>query len=119
MKALNAALWDESIAVWETTAGIIGRIGLPEAMSTLAELVNVISRPEEDSNVKSLAIWAIGRIGPDGLSKSWKVLLKELTNPFWKVRTTTCMAISAMGPSIAPLALPILQKILYDGSVNR
>lgn len=64
----------------------------------LDELVALCQKQDEDSNVKSLALWALGRIGPEGLVKSKQVLIKELSNSFWKVRTTACMAISAMGP---------------------
>lgn len=88
-------------------------------MGAIDELVSICGKQEEDANVKSLALWAIGRIGPEGLVKSKKVLIKELTNSYWKVRTTACMAISSMGPGIAPSALPTLRKILKDGSVNR
>lgn len=70
-------------------------------MSALDELVSLCNKSDEDANVKSLALWAIGWLGPDGLIKSKKILIKELTNQYWKVRTTACMAISSMGPAIA------------------
>jgi len=54
-------------AVRETSVGIIGRIGLPEAMSSLNDLVSLLQKPDEDSNVKSLALWTIGWLGPDTL----------------------------------------------------
>jgi HEAT repeat protein len=99
--------------------GVLGRIGLPEAMSALNEIHALVMNPNEDSNVKSLALWTIGRLGPDTLPKCKKALIKELTNPFWKVRTTACMAVCAMGEGIAQSALPVLTKILKDGTVNR
>lgn len=70
-------------------------------MISLSDIITLIQKPDEDSNVKSLALWTLGRLGPDALSKCKKILIKELTNPFWKVRTTACMAVCAMGSGIA------------------
>jgi len=44
MKSLIVALWDPCTAVRETVAGIIGRIGLPEAMSAIDELVYICEK---------------------------------------------------------------------------
>jgi HEAT repeat protein len=108
---LIQSLKDECSSVRETSAGILGKIGLPEAMNGLNELIAVAKKPSEDPNVKSLAIWAIGRLGPDAYHRARKVLVAQLTNSYWKVRTTACMTISAMGYNIASLALPVLTKV--------
>ena len=61
--------------------------------------------------MKSLAIWTIGRIGPEAFHKVKKPLITALTDSYWKVRTTACMAVSSMGPQIADAALPVLTKV--------
>ena len=75
MKALCIALKDECKSVRETTAGIIGRIGKPEAMFCLESLLGIVKKENEDPNVKSLAIWAIGRIGPDACARASKIIV--------------------------------------------
>ncbi len=81
--------------------------------------MRVTGPKEPDSNVKSLAIWAIGRLGPDACLRAKKTLVRALIDPYWKVRTTACMSVASMGPAIADDALPNLTKILKEGIVNR
>ena len=75
IRALAKALSDESVKVRETVASIIGRIGMPEAITALNPLAKILSSSEEDPNVKSLAIWTIGRIGPEAFHKVKKPLI--------------------------------------------
>lgn len=44
IKSLIAALKDESIQVRETAVGILGRIGLPEAMIALGDILALIHK---------------------------------------------------------------------------
>lgn len=118
MKTLKAALGDESTAVRETTAGILGRIGLPESMSAIDHLSQIAAK-DSDPNVKSFAIWALGRLGPEACPRIKNILVNGLKNSYWKVRTTSCMAVALMGPDIAQHALSTLVKLLRDGSINR
>jgi HEAT repeat protein len=66
-----------------------------------------------------MSIWALGRIGTDAAFKCGKVLSNALKDSYWKVRTAACTAVANMGPQLAEKTLPVLNKLLRDGSVNR
>jgi HEAT repeat protein len=48
--------------VRETALNTIGVIGMPEAMEAINEII--ICLEDKDSNVKSMAAWCIGKLGP-------------------------------------------------------
>lgn len=42
-----------------------------------------------------------------------------LKDSYWKVRAAACTAVAHLGDSVASATIPVLTKILRDGSVNR
>jgi HEAT repeat protein len=65
-----------------------------------------------------MSAWAIGRLGTEA-AKATSELLALLKDEYWKVRSNACISLASAGPSAAPAALPILMKVLKDGSINR
>ena len=74
---------------------------------------------DHDSNVRAMAIWAIGRLGSEAVPRGIKCVVRALKDSYWKVRTAACIAAGCLGPKAAPQALPSLTKLLRDGTVNR
>ncbi|OMJ91342.1 hypothetical protein SteCoe_6137 [Stentor coeruleus] len=68
--------------------------------------------------IRNMAALAIGRLGTE-VSKAINDLLILLKDEFWKVRSAACISIASAGPSVANIAIPVLLKILKEGSINR
>ena len=114
--ALCSALRDGFEGVRETATYALGFIGLPEAV----DAVNPLSKLLRDSSpqVRTMACWAIGRLG----TSAWRAgpaLIELLKDGYWKVRTAACISLASAGQNIAGKAIPVLHKILKDGSINR
>ena len=75
---------------------------------------------DEDSNVKAMCVWALGRLpSPVTGQKAKKILAQCLRDSYWKVRAAACTAVAQLGDSVASTVIPVLTKILRDGTVNR
>jgi hypothetical protein len=67
-----------------------------------------------------MCVWALGRLpSPVTGQKAKKILAQSLRDSYWKVRAAACTAVAQLGESVAQSAIPILTKILRDGTVNR
>ena len=70
--------------------------------------------------MKAMCVWALGRLpNPVTGQKSKKILAQCLRDSYWKVRAAACTAVAQLGESVAHQAIPVLTKILRDGTVNR
>ena len=116
IKSLSSALKDEFEGVRETSAYALGFIGLPEAAEAIDSLTRLLRDPS--AQVRTMAAWAIGRLGPVAY-KAGPALISLLKDSYWKVRTAACISLASAGHNIANQAIPILYKILRDGSINR
>lgn len=111
---------EEKTQVREVIAAAIGTIGLPEGEGCVDQLIKNLSTPDEDPNVKAMCVWAIGRLAsPVTGQKAKKILVIALKDSYWKVRAAACTAVAHLGDSVASATIPVLTKILRDGSVNR
>jgi HEAT repeat protein len=128
---------EENPQVIEVIIAALGGIGLPEAQPAIEPLVKNFKRQqakkpapwEQLPQVKCMAIWSIGRLGSRiTISKAQDILLNGLTDSYFKIRAAACQAISQIGEdcgdypefeSLANRALPILQKLLKDGQLNK
>ena len=116
VKALASALKDEFEGVRETSAYALGFIGLPEAADAIDALTKLLR--DSSAQVRTMAAWAIGRLGSVAY-KAGPALIYLLKDSYWKVRTAACISLASAGHNIASSAIPILFKILKDGSINR
>ena len=116
VRTLAAALRDEFEGVRETSAYALGFIGLPEAAEAIDALTKLLRDPS--AQVRTMAAWAIGRLGSVAY-KAGPSLIALLRDSYWKVRTAACISLASAGHNIASSAIPILYKILKDGSINR
>jgi hypothetical protein len=62
VRALAFCLRDYNPAVRETAASAIGKIGMPEGVVCLDKII--IATNDADVNVKTKAIWALGKLAP-------------------------------------------------------
>jgi HEAT repeat protein len=98
----------------------LGTISLPEAEPSLDHLLKTLSSPTCDPNVKAMCVWSLGRLpSPVTGHKSKKLLALCLRDSYWKVRAAACTAVAQLGESVAHSVIPVLTKILRDGTVNR
>lgn len=116
IKSLSLSLRDEFEGVRETSAYALGFIGLPEAAEAIDPLCRLLRDPSPQ--VRTMAAWAIGRLGSVAY-KAGPALIALLKDSYWKVRTAACISLASAGHHIANSAIPILYKILRDGSINR
>ena len=116
IRALNRALRDEHAGVRETSAYSLGFIGLPEAAETLPGLVR--SFKDKTPAIRTMAAWAVGRLGTEA-AKATPELIALLKDEYWKVRSNACISLASAGSAAAGVAIPVLLKILKDGSINR
>ncbi len=117
IKSLCTCLKDYSTAVRDTAAGTLGQIGLPEALIAVDHLVDSIK--DEDVNVKSKAIWSIGRISAGCENSVIVSVVEALRSNMWKVKCTCLFALSMFGQRCARLALPLLVKLLKESAINK
>lgn len=95
-------LKEEKTQVREIIASTIGQIGKPEAHVNLVidSLIkaSVNLRKSEESTLKSMIIWSIGRLASHetGL-KTKRLLIEGLTSPHWRVRAAACTSIANFG----------------------
>ena len=47
------------------------------------------------------------------------MLAAALRDQYWKVRAAACTAVAQHGESVAHATIPVLTKLLRDGTVNR
>lgn len=108
----------------EIIASTIGQIGKPEAhvnicVDSLIKASATLKKTEE-STLKSMIIWSIGRLASNETGmKAKKLLIEGLKSPHWKVRAAACTSIANFGEAMAESCLPILMKILRDGQQNK
>ena len=117
IKALSKCLKDYNIKVRETAATSLGLIGLPEALHSLGNLIENIN--DEDVNVKSKIIWAIGRIA-DGADNSIIPFITESVKcNMWKVKKASLYTLGQLGSRAAMESLPYLIKLLKESPINK
>jgi hypothetical protein len=77
-------------------------------------------KKSEDSTLKSMIIWAIGRLSSKETGHKVKnILIDGLKSPHWRVRAASCTSIANFGEIMAESCLPILMKLLRDGQQNK
>ncbi|OMJ85924.1 hypothetical protein SteCoe_12627 [Stentor coeruleus] len=116
IRALSRALKDDHPGVRETAAYSLGFIGLPEAAETINALIRALK--DKMPQIRNMAAWAIGRLGTEA-AKATTDLLILLKDEFWKVRSAACISLASAGPYAANIAIPVLLKVLKEGSINR
>jgi hypothetical protein len=117
IRALSHCLKDYSTAVRDTAAGALGQIGLPESLLSIDQLVDSIN--DEDVNVKSKVIWAIGRISAGVDNMVIYPVVDALKSNMWKVKSACLYALSQFGYRCSKLALPVLNKLLRESAINK
>lgn len=90
---------------------------MPEASLAIPIIAKCLK--DKKSQVRAMAAWCTGEIGPDASYKTGKLLIKLLKDSFWKVRTASCLALGFMGENLSETVFPVLTKILRDGSINK
>ena len=115
-KALTKCLKDYSPKVRESAATSLGLIGLPEALLSIDGLIENIE--DEDVNVRSKIIWAIGRVA-QGTDKSVvPFIINAVQNNMWKVKKAALYTLSQYGDR-AKNSLPYLVKLLKESAINK
>ena len=91
---------------------------MPWANGFQTQLIRAMDDP--NSMVRSMATWAVGKIGPDIVDN---VIVDKITrllrDSFWKVRTAACITLGSLGPEFVEQALDPLLEALRSGSINR
>ncbi|CAG9335294.1 unnamed protein product [Blepharisma stoltei] len=116
IQALCGGLKDPFEGVRETCTYALGFIGLPEAADSANFLIKLLK--DASPQVRTMAAWALGRLGPAAY-RAGPGLIELLKDGYWKVRTAACISLASTGQNIAQKAIPVLFKILRDGSINR
>ncbi len=117
IKALSHCLKDYSSKVRESAATSLGLIGLPESLLSIDGLIDNIN--DEDVNVRSKIIYAIGRIAPGADSSYIPFIIDSVQNNMWKVKKASLYALSQFGERAAKNSLPYLVKLLKESSINK
>ena len=119
IKLIITSLKDISPAVRETAASSIGIIGYPEAFVALNNLIQAIN--DIDVNVKTNAIWAIGKFAQYCDLSVLNIIIDNLNKSnVWKVKMACLITITNFGDKFAKYSLPILKKLLLkDSTVNK
>lgn len=116
IKILTNLFFHENSIIREQAISSIGIIGLPEALESADQLIKCLS--DTDVQVRAMAAWAIGMLGPN-LGQKAKKLIDCLKDSYWKVRNAACIAIGNVGFAFAEEAFPALTKMLRDGTINK
>ena len=117
IKSLSNCLKDYNPKVREYAATSLGKIGLPESLLSIDSLIENIN--DEDVNVKSKIIWAIGRIAQGTDSLVIPFIIDSLQNNMWKVKKASMYTLSQFGSRAAKNSLPYLIKLLKESSINK
>ena len=117
IKALTHCLKDYSPKVRESAATSLGIIGLPESLLAIDGLIDNIN--DEDVNVRSKIIYAIGKVAPGADSSYIPFLIDSVQNNMWKVKKASLFALSQYGDRAAKNSLPYLVKLLKESSINK
>lgn len=115
--ALMKCLKDYSPKVREAAATSLGIIGLPEALLSIDGLINSIN--DEDVNVKSKAIWAIGRIAEGIDNTIIPYIIESVKCNMWKVKKASLYTLAQFGDRCAKSSLPYLLKLLKESPINK
>ena len=75
IKGLGKCAKDPNNCVKEAAIGTLGQIGVPESLLVLDDIIDTIK--EEDVEVKTKAVWALGRLA-SGCDSDVKFLLTIL-----------------------------------------
>lgn len=117
IRALCHCLKDYSTAVRDTAAGSLGQIGLPESLLSIDYLLDSVK--DEDVNVKSKIIWAIGRIAPGVDNSVILPVVEALKSNMWKVKSACLFTLSQFGYRCSKMAMPTLNKLLKESAINK
>lgn len=90
---------------------------MPEATTALDVITKCLA--DKESQVRAMAAWCAGEIGPAAAHKTGRKVILLLKDSYWKVRTAACLALGFLGPNISEEVYPVLTKVLRDGSVNK
>ncbi len=101
----------------DTAASTLGQIGLPESLLAIDHLVEAIRN--EDVNVKSKVIWALGRIASGVDNSVIPYVVEAVKSNMWKVKSACLFTLSQFGSRSARLALPVLIKLLKESAINK
>ncbi len=111
-------LKDISIKVRIQSALSLGKISLPESLTSINYLINTLNN-ENDVNLKSICLWSIGRSLEPSKTYLIPLLLNYVNNPMWKIKRSALYSLSKFGVIASDKALPILIKNLMDVPINK
>ena len=117
IKALIRSLKDYSTKVREAAATSLGIIGLPEALLSIDGLIENIN--DEDVNVRSKIIWAIGRVAEGTDNSIIPFIVNSVQSNMWKVKKASLYTLAQLGDRCAKNSLPYLVKLLKESPINK
>ena len=117
IKALIKCLKDYSTKVREAAATSLGIIGLPEALLSIDGLIENIN--DEDVNVRSKIIWAIGRVAEGTDNSIIPFIVNSVQSNMWKVKKASLYTLAQLGDRCAKNSLPYLVKLLKESPINK
>jgi HEAT repeat protein len=117
IRALCICLKDYSTAVRDTAASSLGQIGLPESLLARDYLVDGLR--DEDVNVKSKVVWALGRTAQGCDNSIIQYIVETLKNNMWKVKSACLYALANFGARAAKQSIPLLKKLLKESAINK
>ena len=115
--SLGECLKDEHPSVRETAVSTLGKIGLPEAILCVDKIIHLMN--DKDVNVKSKAIWALGKLAKDCEVKTILPVLENLKSNIWKVKMACFVTITSFGERCSKIVLPTLKKMLKETNINK
>jgi HEAT repeat protein len=96
IKALILGLKDSDKDVRESSLNSLGIIGLPFIEPAFPVIDKLLS--DEDSGVRAMAVWCIGKAGnadknSSGLCINIDRIIGMMNDSYWKVKTSACVTI--------------------------
>lgn len=117
VKGLVRCLKDYSAKVREAAVTSLGIIGYPEALPAVDGLVDNIN--DEDVNVRSKIIWAIGRTAQGLGNQIIPFILEGAKSNMWKVKKASLYTLGQLGDRCAQYVCPYLVKLLKESPINK
>jgi HEAT repeat protein len=113
LQTLTTALDDSNAQVQESAIEAIARIG-PHAKSAIPKLIKFLY--SEDVALRTMAIWALQRVGSEAVAE----LQRVLQSPILHAKLAAAHVLNGIGPSAAAAAPALLDTLLdHDWQVRR
>lgn len=101
----------------EAAVTTLGNIGKPEILLYLDPLTEALF--DESPNVRALAAWCVSRFSQEANARIIKRLAELLLDIHWKSKVMACISLGFIGEKCSKVAMPVLVKVLRDGSINK